>query len=978
MPRVWIAATVVLEALLAVADVATGEHVILTSAYVVPVLALALVAGPRPVAALGAAAALLAVLSGVVNDDFLSSDHLARVGVVLLGVAAAVGLAQARTRLQREVRRLELLAQADDVVAGGGDLDRVAARLLDVLVPSVADHAVLDVREGEHARRVAVRLSGPDAARLEAVAMGRSGGEMRLIGSVRDGRPRILEVEGGLPEGAGGDADAELFGPLGLTGVIVCPLVLEEQVVGALALGRGGGRGGFSEADLRFAALVAARAALGLQNARLVGDLERRRRETEGVLEALPDAVHVHDATGQTVYANTAAARLVRRPDPESVVSARPGELADRFDITDPDGRQITIDEFPGRRLFQGDRDPPPVLARSVDRQTGDELWSLTRATAIRDPAAPDDAPPLLAVNVIEDVTQTHRAELAARLLAEAGEVLGASLDPDAGLERLARVVVPRLADWCGVDVPGPPPRHEVVDAAIVHADPDKLALGRELRRRYPVDPESPAGLPAVLRGAPTFVQQGIEDADLRAYAADDEHLALLRAVGFRHLVVAGIRVAGRTVGALTLVRGPGRPPFGPDEVELVEELTRRAGTALLNARLYQARIEVAETLQRSLLPPALPTVPGLAMAAHYRPAGAVNRVGGDFYDVHRLPDGWLVVMGDVTGKGAEAAALTGRARSAVEAVATLTGRPEVALAHLNALLVRRSELALCSVCMVHVLEGEHGPRARVLCGGHPQPLLLRAGEARPVGHHGPLLGAFDDGSWAAEDVALLPGDVLVLFTDGVTDAVGADGRLGEARLERVLAGVAAGDAADAVARVRVALDEHQVGPQRDDVAVLAVAVTGEEVDAGGGRAEPALPSVTRALELAGEPASVRQARRAVAEVADGRLTAARAAQVRLMVSELASNAVKHGGDAPFGLRIDLDPRRLRVEIADRGPGFTGRGLLASEADDPREGGYGLGIVERLAARWGVERGADGVPGRDGFSTRVWFEVERG
>jgi serine phosphatase RsbU (regulator of sigma subunit) len=279
---------------------------------------------------------------------------------------------------------------------------------------------------------------------------------------------------------------------------------------------------------------------------------------------------------------------------------------------------------------------------------------------------------------------------------------------------------------------------------------------------------------------------------------------------------------AGRIVGALTLISAESGRRFDPEDVTLAEELARRAGTAVANARLYTERSNIARTLQTSLLPGRLPHMPGWTAATLYRPAGDENWVGGDFYDAFAVRGGWLAIVGDVAGRGASAAALTGLARYTLRAAGTLLDDPLEAIRKLNGEMLTLDTMSLCSVAAMLLTEDEDGnATAEVICAGHPLPLLVRGGTVRPVGSFSPMLGAYAIEEWERTSFALEPGDVVVLFTDGVFDTVGDGERFGEDRLERTLAG--ATDASDAVARINAALSAFEVGEQADDTAILAV-----------------------------------------------------------------------------------------------------------------------------------------------------------
>jgi serine phosphatase RsbU (regulator of sigma subunit) len=421
-----------------------------------------------------------------------------------------------------------------------------------------------------------------------------------------------------------------------------------------------------------------------------------------------------------------------------------------------------------------------------------------------------------MVVSVIADITASRRAELVQRLLAEAGEVLASSEDT---LQRVAELCVPELADWCAISVPDD--RGRLQTAAVAHSDPEEAALLRRVGERHPVSLDEPGGSARVFReGEPQLVND-VTDAMIAAAARDDEQLEALRGIGMRAALVVPMRTAERTIGVLSLVDAESGRTFGEDDVTLAMELGRRAATALENQRLYAERSSIARTLQASLLPEALPELPGWRAASLYRPAGDENWVGGDFYEAFPVGADWMLVVGDVTGRGAPAAALTALMRHTLRTAATLTGSAIQALEKLNRDLTARPEVSLCTAVCLVLREVEDGPEADVTCAGHPLPVLVRDGSAEYVGRFGPMLGAFDDEGWEAHTLAVHPSDVLVLYSDGVLDAVGVADRFGPERLLETLSG--ATGAADAVARIERALSGFEVGAQADDTAILAV-----------------------------------------------------------------------------------------------------------------------------------------------------------
>ncbi len=553
-------------------------------------------------------------------------------------------------------------------------------------------------------------------------------------------------------------------------------------------------------------------------------------RQLGNVLDGLAEAVTVTDETGRTVYANEAAVRLLRVGSVEEVTSATPGDLMDRFDVYDERGEPVSLEQLPGSRVRAGESAPEPMLVRNVVRATGEERWLLNKTTTIAD----DEGRVLRVVNVIEDVTKAKRAELAQRLLAEASDALASSLDYESTLQRVAEVAVPEFADWCGVDLPSP--GGVLQSVAVAHADPQKVALARRLRARYPVSLDEPGGVAAVARGEPSLAVAQIADEELVAYAHDEQHLAMLREIGLASLIIVPLAAGGRTLGALTLARTlPGRV-FDDADLGIAEELGRRAGTAVLNARTYTEREAIAATLERGLQPPELLAPPGFAVATHYDAAGTFNEVGGDFYDAFVTDEGWMLVVGDVAGHGAEAAALTALARYTLRSAGQLTRDPARAAQQLNATLRDLPQLSLCTAVCGH-LRRMAGPTAGVLLTlancGHPRPLLVRDGRVEELGGVGPMAGAFDDGSWTCAEVELRAGDALVLYTDGVLDMVGETERFGAERLQAALAGAGTSDPEALVAQLAETLERFRRGPQRDDTAIVAIRFAGGKDERG-------------------------------------------------------------------------------------------------------------------------------------------------
>ena len=774
----------------------------------------ALFAGVRDVVLISVLAVALVAASAAWHDNFGAVAYVQRIGVVSAVGVLAVLAARGRARVGRDRERFALLASVAEIADGTRSLHDTVAELNDRLVPAIADVSIVDAVSRGELERLAVRASdavGDDAA--TALAR-RPPSTTDAIGDPE--QARLLAVDDGLLERiATDDDDLARLRKLEPRSAIVVPLRARGRRLGSLTLiatEHSGRR--YDDEDLQFTKVLAGRAALALDNAGLYSELETIEAQLTVVLSTLAEAVTVQRTAGALIYANDAAAKMLGFDSPQELLATPVHEVVAKFDTTLEDGSPLRMEDLPGRRVLAGE-DAQPLVTRTIDRETGDEHWRITKASGVYD----RDGNVTLVVNVFEDITEVKRAEISQRLLADAGELLGSSLDPDRTLQQIAELVVPQLADWCTVSVPDG--RGNIRAAAVAHVDPEKVALARRIGERYPSPADAPSGVAQTIRDGRSQLVNEIPDELLAAAAQDDEHLELLRGVGLRAGLTVPMPAAGHILGALSLINAESGRRFTSADVELAEELARRAGTAVENARLYTERSHIARTLQVGLLPGRIPPIPGWQIGTLYRPAGDENWVGGDFYDVFAVKVGWVALVGDVAGRGADAAALTGLARNTLRTAAKLLDDPLDAIATLNAELLARDQMSLCSVAAVVLREDGARATAEIVCAGHPLPLLVRDGRVRAIGEFSPMLGAFDVREWRRRSVELESGDVLVLYTDGVFDTVGDDGRFGEERLQAALAGVA--HAPDAVSRIDAALSAFEVGEQADDTAVLAV-----------------------------------------------------------------------------------------------------------------------------------------------------------
>jgi serine phosphatase RsbU (regulator of sigma subunit) len=273
----------------------------------------------------------------------------------------------------------------------------------------------------------------------------------------------------------------------------------------------------------------------------------------------------------------------------------------------------------------------------------------------------------------------------------------------------------------------------------------------------------------------------------------------------------------------LTLATTQSRRQIGDDDVELAEQLGRRAAVAVENSRLHTKLAGVAQTLQQSLAPSAIPEIPGWEAAALYRAAQSELRidVGGDFYEFFKHGDTWFLIVGDVTGKGVAAASTTALMRHGARVAGRAEPEPAAILRALDEVLKQKAEPSLCTAICVSL----HADHVIAASAGHP-PALLACGETGTVRHSsspGPMLGAFDDAQWESEKLEISANELLVLHTDGVTETRGPVDRYGARRLQEV-ATAAAGDAPSTfLAELEAALEGFAAGPNRDDVAAVAL-----------------------------------------------------------------------------------------------------------------------------------------------------------
>ncbi|HEX2039179.1 MAG TPA: SpoIIE family protein phosphatase, partial [Acidimicrobiales bacterium] len=413
--------------------------------------------------------------------------------------------------------------------------------------------------------------------------------------------------------------------------------------------------------------------------------------------------------------------------------------------------------------------------------------------------------------------------------LADAGRELATSLDLETTLRRVVQLAVPKVADSAALHLLEGDALRMV---AVAHVDPGAEEAMRALSARTG-DVALDERMLHTARTGESQVYPETPDELWEHIAEDDEMLALLRALDSRSGILVALQAEGRILGtlALTTCRTSGRRLTHAD-LSFVEDVAARAAVAIDNALAHRHLGRMADTLQQSLLPGAVPHIEGLDVAVYYRPVGG-GIVGGDFYDVFPVApadDGaprWGVVIGDVAGKGVDAAALTSLVRYTARAVATVDSRPTEVLARCNEAVLAADlgeRFATLLYAVVQPLGGD--VRVTMASGGHPLPVRREAeGEVAGVGTPGPAVGLFADSMWTTDTVLLHPGDTLVLFTDGLLEARSPSGEFAPQLLEQTLRSSLGSDAAATADAVVDAVDAFEEGAPRDDLAMVVLSV---------------------------------------------------------------------------------------------------------------------------------------------------------
>ncbi|AZM92739.1 MULTISPECIES: PP2C family protein-serine/threonine phosphatase [Streptomyces] len=505
----------------------------------------------------------------------------------------------------------------------------------------------------------------------------------------------------------------------------------------------------------------------------------------------------VADAGAVVVHANEAAGLVFPDARPGSpMADTVPGWLVSAharhttaLPAQRPAARSATARGPVGERSYE---------AHPTPRDDGTVVWWLV-----------DDTDHRLAREALS--TERRRTEF----LVRSSNLLLSSLNLDRCMDVTAQMAADHLADAALVIAPAQGPELPVVSC---------LRGGSPSVSRGAVDPADVPGLAEALQGFPPVPSRWIDPSAAPAWLVP----AGLATLG--SIVITPLPGHGVPAGALVLLRAEGAAPFTEDEEVFARLFAARAGAAMSAARLYAEQASITDTLMRELLPPSLHQVSGVEYAGGYRPSRDHERVGGDFYDVHPAADegaSSLVVLGDVCGKGLEAAVMTGKIRSTLHALLPMADDHHRMLSLLNTSLLNSENARFVTMVLASAARDGNAVRLRLTSAGHPAPLILRSdGRVEEADTKGTLVGALPQITTETARVTLAPGDTCVLYTDGISEARGGPmggAMFGEERLRRALSKCAAMPAEAVVEHVQM-LTSQWVGTGRhDDMAVVVI-----------------------------------------------------------------------------------------------------------------------------------------------------------
>jgi len=424
---------------------------------------------------------------------------------------------------------------------------------------------------------------------------------------------------------------------------------------------------------------------------------------------------------------------------------------------------------------------------------------------------------------IARDITAERRRRRAQEFLVAASRLLDTSLDLEQTARTIVATAVPELAEICVIDFLRDDGTYG--NSVVAGADPASAARLEEIRRDSPLDPDSEHPVARVMRADRPMVWRDLTAPDVIDQVAQNEkHRQLIDDAGYNSAAVVPLIARGRKLGAVSFLHASRDLRYDDGDLTFLGELGDRAAMALDNARLYSERTRISESLQRGLRPPRPAPVPGLAIEVVFEAAGEGIEVGGDLYDVLPTENGCWVLIGDVAGKGTDAAAVSVALRHAVRGLTREIEEPEEVLARVNELLLTGSSLNdFATAMLIRLWRDRSGAwRAAVASAGHPPAVHIGAGETRLLGG-GTVLGAWEDADVHSHEVALGGEEALVLCTDGWLEAGPVATHAEPEELARMASALAQLELPELTARLRADAIRRGGGVLRDDLVILAL-----------------------------------------------------------------------------------------------------------------------------------------------------------
>lgn len=824
--------------------------------------------------------------SAFTAEDEAALLELAGLAAAALGNIEALDLERdRRDDLEREAHRAALLADLSRRFSDSLVRDDVVDAITDACVPAFSDvvaiHLVGDppARAQESADIPAdgielVRLTHRDPAQEELVRALLDQHPARLDGVVgvgavaRTGEPQFFPrvTSGLLRTFATDETDNERLQALDLAWAYILPLTARGRPIGTITFGRGEARGQHV-LDTQFGEELARRAALALEHAQAFESQRRAADEQHRLLTRLELALETNQVGTWDWDLQTET--VTWSPTLEEIYGFAPGTFPGTFEAYLGQIHPADRAEAAARvdaAIASGERFR---YTYRILRADGEIRWIEGAGQAVHD----DDGELVGMTGVCQDITERRRAEmqlLREHVLVEAVNRVGQAVTANLDLREVLHTVTAAASSLTDARVgllwydASEGPLHEIVlngngnvDDDVDHREPSRSSLEARLIPAAAAlfdrltadsgvlridDVRAPSGTPGPVGEATPAADEATGAAEAGGDLADAAPKVvrsfLSSELPLRSLLaVPVLGDGGQVCGGLLL--GHDVPDhFSEHDDQLLAGIASQAGIAIDNARLYEAARaesearqqaldelqEVARALQQSLLPPHLPELPGLELAARYFPAGSGIEVGGDFYDLFQGDETtWHLTIGDVCGKGPEAAALTGLTRHVLRSAALRHEAPAACLRLLNQALQQEATHRFVTVAHLMLDLTDGGVQCTVSLGGHPHPLLIREGAVQRVGRPGTLLGIYDEPNVRPVLLGLQPGDVLVAYTDGVTDQPGGYAFDGVA-FERFLVEHAGERPEELLCHLEEEL-LHQAGDRghTDDIALVAI-----------------------------------------------------------------------------------------------------------------------------------------------------------